>query len=438
MGGGVDRREFLRVGLGAFAVAAAPRVAGLERRASDRGLSAARSARVLRTGASLGAGADAPFDHVVVLMFENRSFDHLLGWYAQADGRQRGLRYRDLRGKLRRTFDLGRDLQGCAFGDPAHSWQAGMVHLQGGNADGFLRTDVRHDLFPIGYYSERAVPLLSVLARSYTTLGNYFSSILGATWPNSFYQHAAATDVDESGTWPGDPPGTRGGKSALQTAIWDRVADAGLTGRYYHDSQPFTALFASGKYDAITRPFDEFIDDAKAGALPNVAFVDPNLDDPAELAGTANDFHPFGSMRAGERFLSSVYHALADSPAWDRTVLVVNFDEWGGFFDHVPPPKVIDNNVNPFPGPHPDYTQLGFRVPAIVMSPYAPRRAVTGGNPFEHCSVLRMIEWRWDLPPLSARDANARNLAEVLDFSSRRKAPAVPRLAPKAPKPCRR
>lgn len=383
-------------------------------------------------------GADAPFDHVVLLMMENRSFDHLLGWLPGANGRQKGLKYETRDGKSHPTYDLGTDYQGCGNRDPAHNWKAGVVHLHDGAGDGFLRTTFGDDYFPIGYYTRKAVPVLGGLALRYTAVDNYFSSILGPTWPNRFYQHAAATDVDDSGSWPGAPPGTPGGsKSAIQTAIWDRLADAGLTGRYYHDSQPFTACFASGKYDAISKPFPEFLADAEAGELPNVSFVDPNMDDPAELAGTSNDYHPRGSIRAGEGFVQQVYDAVRTSPLWDRTVMVINFDEWGGFYDHVLPPKVIDNNVNPFPGEHPDYSQLGFRVPCIVISPYAPKRVFGtdfgGGDPFEHCSVLRMIEWRWNLAPMSARDAYARNLAEVLDFSNPRKPARLKHF--KAPKP---
>ena len=97
-------------------------------------------------------------------------------------------------------------------------------------------------------------------------------------------------------------------------------------------------------------------------------------------------------------------------------VFVLNFDENGGFYDHVPPPTCIDNNVNPNPGPHPNYKRLGFRVPAIAMGPYAPKRSRQAG-PYEHCSILRMIEWRWGLAPMTARDANAKNLAEALDFT---------------------
>jgi len=120
-----------------------------------------------------------------------------------------------------------------------------------------------------------------------------------------------------------------------------------------------------------------------------------------------------------------VYEAVTRSPQWDRTVLVVNFDEWGGFYDHVVPPKVPDDNVNPNPGPHPDYSQLGFRVPCIVASPWSPKRVVHDG-PYEHCSILRMVEWRWDLPPMTRRDRTAKNLAEVLDFSVRRPAVTLP------------
>jgi phospholipase C len=417
VGGATSRRRFLGVAGAAAATALLPpaRAGGLDLLGS---VSAAFRAQVPLPP----TGVDAPFDHVVLLMMENRSFDHLLGWVPGANGRQHGLKYKTRDGKSHPTFDLGTDYHACKYRDPLHSWQAGQIHLHDGAGDGFLRTTFNNDFFPIGYYTRTALPILGGLATHYTVLDNYFSALLAATWPNRFYQHAAATDVDESGTWPGGPPGTPGNsQSAIQTAIWDRLAAAGLTGRYYHDSQPFTACFASRKYDAISKPFEEFLADAKAGELPDVAFVDPNMDDPAEAVGSSNDYHPRGSIRAGEGFLQSVYEAVRKSPNWDRTVLVINFDEWGGFYDHVVPPKVMDDSVNPFPGEHPDYTQLGFRVPCVVISPYAPRRVFSGGAPFEHCSVLRMIEWRWGLEPMTARDANARNLAEVLDLSAARK-----------------
>ncbi|HEX2737731.1 MAG TPA: alkaline phosphatase family protein, partial [Acidimicrobiia bacterium] len=180
----------------------------------------------------------------------------------------------------------------------------------------------------------------------------------------------------------------------------------------------------------------EFLADAKAGTLPNVAFVEPDFRTIPEETGVANDDHPHGSIQVGEGLIQEVYNALKTSPQWDRTVFILTWDEWGGFFDHVVPPKVTDNNVNPAPGPHPDYSQLGFRVPCIVMGPHAPKKIVSGGAPFEHCSITNMIEWRWGLKPMSARDKNARNLAEVLDFSKARKALELPAFTAPAPVAC--
>jgi phospholipase C len=140
------------------------------------------------------------------------------------------------------------------------------------------------------------------------------------------------------------------------------------------------------------------------------------------------------------RFIADAYHALADAGYLDNTVLVVTFDEWGGFYDHVPPPRVIDD-TDPSTVDHagdtttdgqsvPDYTQLGFRVPAIVVSNLAPARVVHHG-PFEHTSTLKMIESTFGLQALTARDANALDLGRVLERSPRKRAPdgAIPRSA---------
>jgi phospholipase C len=116
-------------------------------------------------------------------------------------------------------------------------------------------------------------------------------------------------------------------------------------------------------------------------------------------------------------------------------VFVLTFDEHGGFFDHVPPPAVVDNTVLPSPGPAPDLKRLGFRVPCLVMGPFASGRVVHTG-PYEHCSILRMIEWRWNLEPMTARDRHAANLANVLDFSEQLKPLMLPPFDPGLPKPC--
>ena len=110
-----------------------------------------------------------------------------------------------------------------------------------------------------------------------------------------------------------------------------------------------------------------------------MTFIEPDYGTIAEFTGTSNDYHPHGNILVGEGYVAEVYEAVKASPQWDRTVFVVNFDENGGFYDHVAPPTVEDDNVNPNPGPHPDYTRLGFRVPAIAIGPFAPKKIEIGG-----------------------------------------------------------
>ncbi len=371
-------------------------------------------------------------------MMENRSFDHLLGWLPGADGRQSGLKYPDLTGELHRTWDLGDQYQGCEYLDPQHQWPAGQTQLNGGAGDGFLFTQVHGgerepaDLFPIGCFGKDAVPILGKLAEQYTTFDKYFAALNAGTWPNRIYQVAAATDVDFTGIIL--PDGTAVPSSQIETTIWDRLAAAGLSGGYDAYGEPMTAVFASKKYESITHPVDDFFSACASGTLPNVTLVEPDYTSVSEETGVSNDDHPWGSIRVGEGYIQRVYEAVTQ-PQWEKTVLVVSFDEWGGFDDHVVSPQVQGDNVNPNPGSHPDYKQLGFRVPCIVASPWSPERIVSDG-PYEHCSVLRMIEWRWGLEPMTLRDKTAKNLAEQLDFSLRRPAVQLPELTAPAPVAC--
>ena len=339
-------------------------------------------------------------DHVVVVMMENRSFDHYLGWMDAVDGRQAGLRYPDASGVLHATHRLAPDYQGCGFSDPDHSFEGGRVEYNGGRCDGWLVAG-DNDEYAIGYYTRRDLPFLGNAATHWTVCDRYFSAIMAETYPNRFYQHAAQTDrlINTSDL------------STLPT-IWDRLADAGLDGRYYFSDAPFLGLWGT-KYLPIARTLANFLVDAAAGTLPEVAFVDPRFIGAAE--GTSGDDHPHADIRNGEAFLDLIYRAVTQSPAWPSTVLVITYDEWGGFFEHVPPP----------PGPVAAAEQAlgntdglrGFRVPCVLISPFA-RRGGVSSTLFDHTSTLRMIEWRWGLAPLTVRDAAANNLAEALDFTA--------------------
>jgi len=183
--------------------------------------------------------------------------------------------------------------------------------------------------------------------------------------------------------------------------------------------------------------YDDYLRDAAAGQLPAVSFVDPPYD---PHAGSFDD-HPFADIRNGDAFLSRTYHALVNSPCWAKSVLIVTFDEGGGFFDHVPPPRVVAPNKM-----DPDCIDgcalLGFRVPTVIASPFSvgsPLFPRVNSTVFDHTSVLKFIEWRWNLKPLTARDACAEigNLASVLDLANpRTKPPVLPVTLPVPKSPC--
>ena len=358
----------------------------------------------LGSGASLG-GTPLRFRHVVVLMMENRSFDHFLGWVPGADGKQAGLAYPDAAGGLHSTHELAPDFQGCGFQDPDHSYSGGRVEYDGGRNDGWLRAS---DDYSIGYYTQPDLAFLGQAVPEWTTFDRYFPSILSETFPNRIYQHAGQTDRLSNTFEP----------STLPT-IWDRLAQRRLRGRYYYSDLPFLALWGA-KYVGISSPIGQFFSDAAAGNLPEVAFVDGQF--AQEATGTGNDDHPHGDVRNGEKLMHDVVEAVTGSPEWNETVLIVNFDEWGGFFDHVPPPLAAIPPITRAAGDMDG--RLGFRVPALLVAPWA-RRGFVSHRQYDHTSVLRMIEENWALAPLSIRDATAANIADELDFAHPRAAPAI-------------
>lgn len=372
---------------------------------------------------------NAPFDTVVVLMMENRSFDHMLGWLPGANGRQKGLSYVDENGTAHQTWPIAPDFQGCQYQDPDHTWKGIATQFADGHCDGFLKTrtdrSLPADLYPISYYGRTDLPIMAALAEGYTTFDNYFCSMLGPTWENRLYQLTGTTQVGMDEVIDHFPRNDAERPCSIQTTIFDRVRQAGLRTAYYYHGEPMTGLFQNKRYDDIAFTIDRFWEDARRGNLANVVFVDPDYTDDAEDRGTSNDYHHRGNLLVAEGFLAQVYNALKDSPQWGRMIFVLNFDEHGGFYDHVAPPRCEDDTVQTGVGPFPDLRRLGFRVPAIAMGPFAPRKIETAG-PYEHCSILKMIEWRWGLEPLTLRDRTARNLAEALDFSARRSAVALP------------
>ncbi|HZQ29104.1 MAG TPA: alkaline phosphatase family protein, partial [Acidimicrobiales bacterium] len=397
----LSRRQFLTAAGAAGALAAS---GGLTRAvgAASRSWPRPRPEHATPLAAN---GLRSPIEHIVVLCMENRSFDHYLGWVPGANGRQAGLSYADGAGLLHDTHRLN-DWAGCGYNDPDHSYDGGRTQYDGGKVDGFRKGS--NDDYALGYYTRDQVPTNAALVDGFAIADNYFSSILGPTYPNRFYSHAAATDrISNTST-----------TSTLPT-IWDSLATAGVSANYYFSDLPFLALWGT-KYVNIARSIGHFFADAAAGSLPSYSYIDPFF--LGEDQGGSNDDHPHADIRRGQALISNIVNALMLSPVWSSTVLVVTYDEWGGFFDHVVPKSFPDAFT---PTPTEEHNTSGFRVPAYVVSPFAAPGTI-GHNVYNHASILKLVEWRWDLRPLNVRDAAAGNLAEMLDFSGVNPTPEVP------------
>ncbi|WP_051361898.1 alkaline phosphatase family protein [Solimonas soli] len=348
---------------------------------------------------------DIGIDHIVVVMMENRSFDHFLGWVPGADGKQAGLTFKDRDGKPQKTYRLAPDYQGCGLGDPDHSYDGGRVHYDDGKLDGWLLTDPTQvgDVFPIGYYTADDLPFYKGIAAEYTVCDRYFSGILASTYPNRMYMHLGQTDRLSNEF-----------KVSVLPSIWDRLAVAGVSRRYYYRDLPFIAL-AGGISDTllISKKYEQFLADAAAGELPSVCFVDPkfNVESPD---GTSEDDHPQADIRLGQAWLNQIYEALRNSPNWEKTLLIINYDEWGGFFDHVPPPIAPVSDREAALG---NDGRLGFRVPCMLIGPRA-RRGYVSHLPLDPNSILNFIAWRFGFEPLGVRGASSLNIAYALDLDN--------------------
>ncbi|MBA2504395.1 MAG: phospholipase [Thermoleophilaceae bacterium] len=372
-----------------------------------------------QTRKALPSPRNLPIDTFVVLMMENRSFDHYLGWLPGADGRTAGLSYEDRQGNPVETRRFAPDFQGCAHPDPDHGFKDCRTHINGGKMDGFLKSK-DNDEFAVGYYLREDLPFIGHAAVGSTAFDRFFCSHAGSTFPNREYMWAAQDYGHESNVIPTDTSGNP------DNTIMDACDANGVSARYFFNDLPVSALWGDkGISPNRSGRVEEYYTRAAAGTLPNVTYVDPQFLN--EGGGTSADDHPHGDIRAGQAFVSDVAHAFMESPQFKRGALFIVYDEWGGFFDHVPPPRVPDprnsRNVDK------DHGQMGIRIPAVMISPYA-KRGFVSHTTFGFESILKMIEYRYGLKPLTRRDRYANNIARAFDWESDPKPP--PQL-PKAP-----
>jgi phospholipase C len=430
----VDRREFLRrtglVGGGVLLGGPALLSACSNGGGDESGDESDASGSVTLGPSVLDAPArEAPFDTVVVVMMENRSFDHYWGWLATDEdyvetGRSRYGGDFSVNGQLDQQFpapgggelatyylpdrrDEANPYRGCGHPDPGHGWDSGRAQRDGG----FLAAGSENDQYALGYYRGADCPFTSQLLPRFSIFDRWHASLLAPTYPNREYLHSGTSAGYKSNTFPPTADGFQ------WPTIWDRLGDAGVPAGYYYNDLPTTYLWGP-RLHPISYPIEQYFSDADAGQLPNVVFVDP-----AFLTDNRTDDHPHADIRAGQRFLRDVFRAFVESPQWERGVFVLTYDEWGGFFDHVPPPQLPDDLASPVDADN--FAQAGFRVPSLVASPYA-RPGYVEHAQTDHTSVLRFLEWRFLGAPargpgrdgdtwfLTTRDRNAFNLGAVL------------------------
>jgi phospholipase C len=375
-----------------------------------------------------------PIKRVVYLMLENRSFDNLFGRFPGVAGVTTGV----LNGKeqpLTRCPDW-------LPGDLPHDRAGALKCMNGGAQDGF-GGGAYGDPWAYTQFSGNEIPNYWLWAREYALSDHFFASVMGPSYPNHFFMIAGTSGgvmdnpenigsrkEDDGRTfksWGCDAVGdgvfvftldddgnltkhdtcfdfpSVGEQLTARGVDWAFYAAApGIPGYFWNAYNGIAKVFHTDLWNEHTRDVANVIDDARAGTLPSVTWVTPRF----ELSD-----HPPGSSAFTHNWVSDVVEAIMKSDQWRHTAIFLTWDEWGGFYDHVPPPRL-------------DHVGLGFRVPMLTISPYTARGAiddVTG----EFCSPLRFIADNWGLDYLTPRIANTHNFEHVFDFARQPRKPKI-------------
>ena len=378
----------------------------------------------------------AEIEHVVVLMLENRSFDNMLGWLYRDRPDFDGLRGQESNPwhrdggtieqiRVWNNGDLTPDEARIPDPDPGELYEDISMQIYGLHPDGVPRMDGFVDNYmrqPVSQpplnphaimhcFVPEQLPVLSRLARSFGVADQWFASAPCETWPNRLFTHTGQS-------------GGQINNSAIPLPIFlptvfRRLERCGRTWKVYFHDAPQTAALADLWLRIPThfRFFDpEFAADAAEGCLPNYSFIEPRYFSSRWLNLEPNDAHPPHNVAFAEQLIAALYNALRNGPAWERTLLVITFDEHGGCYDHVPPPRATPAGRiarNGF-----TFDRFGPRVPAVIVSPYVAPASVLrppGETPFDHTSIIATLDALFGLgAPLSPRVAAAPNLLSVL------------------------
>jgi phospholipase C len=400
-----------------------------------------------------GGNGLSSVQHVVILMLENRSFDHMLGFLYTAEGNvsPTGQPYEGLTGNESNPGAAGPAVTVSRIepatpnayfrpgADPGEGYMATNDQLYGSmtapaneteppTCQGFVKDfaytlswqarqgrsilpgTVAADI--MGCFTPEALPVLSGLAKGYAVCDHWFASVPTETLPNRAFACAATSQ------------GHMDDKTHTFTApsIFGLLGGHGLRwGIYGYTAEPLTK---STFTDIAQAPggtiglFANFTAAAAAGTLPAFTFLEPSW------GSAGNSQHPNYDVALGEQFIHDVYEAVRGGPGWPQTLLVITYDEHGGCYDHVPPPSgatAPDATVGEF---NFGFTRFGVRVPTVLVSPLIEAgtvlRVPAGTTPFDHTSILKTVQQRWNLPSLTARDAAAPGAGDVLTLATPR------------------
>ena len=358
--------------------------------------------------------------HVVVLMMENRSFDHMLGGLKQKNPKINGLDGSewnpDSNGK-KFTVAPNAVYRGQLSHDPDHHFPGVDLQIYGDESPGPARvasmqgfvksyatqgTTTQDAQAIMNYFSPDRIPVLTTLATEYALFNGWFSSIPGPTICNRAFAHYGTSfgNVDMNMFLVTDAD-----RAKIPT-IYERMKQGGRSAKiYYYDEPSSTMEIVNLITDqSFFGTFEDFVADCKSGNLPEYSFVEPNYSDHPGPGGgqlLANDQHPDHHVLAGDKFIASVYNQIRVIPdLWESTALLIVYDEHGGLYDHVAPPDCTPDGFVAAPAatgiPNMEFRfdRLGIRVPAILVSPYIPRGTVVPGTEdpanqhiFEHASI---------------------------------------------------
>ncbi len=418
-GKGPTRRGLLVAGLAAGTAAGtgAWRDAGPARKAAARSRTTVDRSGLRKPGSrpypDLPAGRDTIplIRHIVVLMMENHSYDNKLGMLKRpgADGFTLGKHGKPVEtnpypnGKIQHAFRMPTTCQ--LSSQPSQEWEQSHIQYDGGRLKGFVKS--ASGPVSMGYWEQADQPFYYSLASTFPIADRYFCSVLGQTFPNRRYLLAATSLGMVDDTFPTGYP--------ANGTLFDTLDAHKISWRNYYSTTPSTLLFPTNYFDNFgtkVLPVGQFFADAARGNLPGFCLIDPDY-------STHSEENP-QNIAVGEAFAAQVVQAVMSGPDWATTLLIWTYDEHGGYYDHVPPPQAIPPDDIPPDVPsgesaYDGFGRYGFRVPCALISPWA-RQDYVSHNVFDHTSICKLVETKWNLPAMTYRDANARNMLDMLDL----------------------